>query len=219
VQSFVSETGKVYLVVRRIPQLSGFSIGGVQITSMAVGVGPSFDFAEANASAPNPDPVLHRYRQAIAYLPLSNLIRTAIETGLPSNVIVEDQGSPLNGDFDPPKTACSPCRRRSNCELRRKRDRTSGFRNPGNRAGVTLVPAAAVLQVERQLGATRASGPVIVFRIHLVPRDIDRRDCVGGTTPGAPCDPANGNAGCEGAGTCTNFGARQQARTSPSTTR
>ena len=73
-------------------------------------------------------------------------------------------------------------------------------------AGVTFVPAAATVTFDRIIGTGDFDdAPSIVFPNPAgAPSLSNGATCVGGTTPGAPCDPANGIGGNR----CTNLGRR-----------
>ena len=210
-QFFLSDTNKLYYTVAANSTSGSFA---AQVTSLMMTSGTAVPVIET----PNnpPDPVVTAFGTFLTggilrFPPLSNLKRTAIITGLPSN-FVENMGNPLNGDFDGSANGGNGLLTLPGGA------RTVTFDNTGTEpivdittatgAGVTMVPAATTTTITRRIGLTTLlNATTIVFPNPAGPVVTSNGStCVAGGNPGAPCDPFNGNADCTGGGTCTNFG-------------
>jgi hypothetical protein len=207
-QFFLSETNKLYYAVVANSSSGSFA---AQITSVMLTSGTAVPVTETSNNPP--DPVVTSFGTFLTggilrFPPLSNIKRTAIISGLPSNNI-EDMGNPLNGDFDPTGDGLLTLPGGA---------RTVRFDGTGTEpvvditqttgAGLDLVPAATTATITRRIGMTTfANSTTIVFP--NPPGAVvtsHGATCVGGGNPDAPCDPFNGNADCTGGGTCTDFG-------------
>ncbi|HSP99468.1 MAG TPA: hypothetical protein VL049_19780 [Candidatus Dormibacteraeota bacterium] len=215
-QFFVSDNNKLYYVVVSVPSAGAI---GSQVTSLMMTSGTAL---RINETANNPpDPVVTSFGTAVMgailrFPPLSNIRRTQLLTGFPSNHIENaDPCNPNNGCFDPHAHGGDGLLRLPGVSGQTVTFDGSGTETVGpittaTGAGSTLVPAATNVDVTRVIGIVHfIDVPTIVFPNPAGPVVTSSGgSCVGGTNAGAPCDPRDAlapNPDCPG-GSCTNFG-------------
>jgi hypothetical protein len=96
-QFFRSQNNKLYYVIK----VDGTSGIGAQITSLIMTSGSAFPYNETAGETVLTSVSVQLSGGVLNFPPLSNIMRTAVVTGLPSNDIVFNNASALDGAWDP----------------------------------------------------------------------------------------------------------------------
>ena len=212
-QFFISRNNKLYYIVKA-DDASGI---GSQVTSVMITGGTAVPLNET-ANNP-PDPVVTSVSTLLTGTiltvpPLSNIKRTALIVGLPTNDIVQESPDIAatggvypnlnggNGLLVLPGGARTVTFDGTGTEPVMPLTMPSG-------AGVEFVPAAQTVMVSRRAGsALLLNIPTIAFpNPPGVPVVSLGSTCSGGSNNGMPCEPSNPPPDtCTGGGQCTNYG-------------